>query len=70
MFRVTKMGVMIKRGPHLIEDEHSVEPVEGVGVKVLDLAGLPSQASEGGYKISRLHLLKYDNLPPRQPNTH
>ena len=64
------MEIMIKRGPHLIEDEHRVEPVEGVGVKVLDLAGLPSQASEGGYKISRLHLLKSDNLRPRQSKTY
>ena len=55
MFWVTKMGVMIKRGPHLIEDEHRVESVEGVGVKVLDLAGQARQTSEGGHKVSRLH---------------
>ena len=39
----------------LIEDEHRVEPVEGVGVKVLDLSSQASQAGEGGHKISWLH---------------
>ena len=42
---------------YLVEDEHRVEPVEGGGVKVLDLAtGQASQASEVGRKVSRLHL--------------
>ena len=45
---------MIKAGD-LIEDEHRVEAVEGGGVKVLNLAGQASQASEVGHKIARLH---------------
>ena len=51
-FRVKDLG---KRIRNLIEDEHRVESVEGVGVKVLDLAGQARQTSEGGHKVSRLH---------------
>ena len=64
----------------LIEDEHSVEPVEGSGVEVLDLASQGSQTSEGGHKIARLHSstscnfgffsLKLDNLPVQESNTY
>ena len=57
----------------LVEDEHRVEPVEGGGVKVVDLAGKASQASEGGHKFSRLHPsischLNSDNLPLQEPS--
>ena len=64
----------------LIEHEHGVEPVEGGGVKVLDLTSQASQTSEGGHKISRLHpsissnvdffCFKLDNLPVQEPKTY
>ena len=40
---------------NLIEDQHSVEPVESGGVEVVDLSSQASQASERGHKVSRLH---------------
>ena len=64
----------------LIEDKHSVEPVEDGGVKVLDLASQANQTSEGGHEISRLHpsissnvdffFFKLDNLPVQEPKTY
>ena len=40
---------------NLIEDQHSVEPVESGGVEVVDLSCQASQAFERGHKVSRLH---------------
>ena len=40
---------------NLIEDQHSVEPVESGGVEVVDLSSQASQASECGHKVPRLH---------------
>ena len=40
---------------NLIEDQHSVEPVESGGVEVVDLSSQTSQAFERGHKVSRLH---------------
>ena len=40
---------------NLIEDQHSVEPVESGGVEVEDLSSQASPASERGHKVSRLH---------------
>ena len=57
---------------NLIEDQHSVEPVESGGVEVVDLSSQASQASEGGHKVSRLHCflqaLRWDNLPLQGPS--
>ena len=40
---------------NLIEDQHSVVPVESGGVEVVDLSSQASPASERGHKVSRLH---------------
>ena len=40
---------------NLIEDQHSVVPVESGGVEVVDLSSQTSQAFERGQDISRLH---------------
>ena len=40
---------------NLIEDQHSVEPVESGGVEVVDLSSQASQASVRGHKVSRLY---------------
>ena len=40
---------------NLIEDQHSVEPVESGRVEVVDLSCQASQAFERGHKVSRLH---------------
>ena len=59
---------------NLIEDQHSVEPVESGGVEVVDLSSQASQASERGHKVSRLHspsflqALRWDNLPLQGPS--
>ena len=57
---------------NLIEDQHSVEPVESGGVEVVDLSSQASQAFERGHKVSRLHCffraLRWDNLPLQGPS--
>ena len=59
---------------NLIEDQHSVEPVESGRVKVEDLSCQASQASERGHKVPRLHFasflqaLRWDNLPLQGPS--
>ena len=44
---------------NLIEDQHSVEPVESGGVEVVDLSSQASQASERGHKVPRLHFASF-----------
>ena len=59
---------------NLIEDQHSVEPVESGRVEVVDLSCQASQASERGHEVPRLHFasfpqaLRWDNLPLPGPN--
>ena len=59
---------------NLIEDQHSVEPVESGGVEVEDLSCQASQASERGHEVPRLHFarflqaLRWDNLSLRGPS--
>ena len=57
---------------NLIEDQHSVEPVESGGVEVVDLSSQASQASERRHKVSWLHCflqaLRWDNLPLQGPS--
>ena len=40
---------------NLVEAQHSVEAVQGAGVKVLHLSRQAGQASEVGHKIAGLH---------------
>ena len=61
---------------NLIEDQHSVVPVESGGVEVVDLSSQTSQAFERGQDISRLHCflhsfltaLRWDNRPLQGPS--
>ena len=61
---------------NLIEDQHSVVPVESGGVEVVDLSSQTSQAFERGQDISRLHsflhsfltALRWDNRPLQGPS--
>ena len=61
---------------NLIEDQHSVVPVESGGVEVVDLSCQASQAFERGQDISRLHCflqsfltaLRWDNRPLQGPS--
>ena len=56
---------------NLIEDQHSVEPVESGGVEVEDLSCQASQASERRHEVSRLHCMyKFSNsLEMGQPSS-
>ena len=44
---------------NLIEDQHSVEPVESGRVEVVDLSCQASQASERGHEVPRLHFASF-----------
>ena len=65
-----QMRCLIDDLENLIEDQHSVVPVESGGVEVVDLSSQTSQAFERGQDISRLHCSQFSNsLEMGQPSS-
>ena len=57
MIKTTRRMMKIQKKilDNLVEAQHSVEAVQGAGVKVLHLSRQAGQASEVGHKIAGLH---------------